>query len=81
MFQTKVVETIFVQYLQYLPEYRDVYVTMWKYAVQPNMPQINDTANPLCKPHMHTLLLFHSNNGRTNAPHCYFYTNINCIVS
>jgi len=49
MFQTKVQEKINTfSFNTYLRHYPDVYVTMWKNVVQPNRPQTDNAAHPLC---------------------------------
>jgi len=84
MFQTNVIENIKVHILRsvtfFFPQNRTVYEIMWKNTVEPGrlpmttlrmriaylIPKSTNTHSE-CE----ILMLFHGNNGCTNAPQCY----------
>ena len=85
MFQTKVVEKIKKHVLcsiTFFSENRAVCALMWKYIVERERPQMTircmrigcwmPKATNAHSQAVQYLLLFHCNNGCTNAPKCYF---------
>jgi len=64
-----------------------VYEIMWRNTVKSDMPQVTICAHCLLDTWLQThaqsmqySLLFHSNNGCTNAPQCHVCMHIACLV-
>jgi hypothetical protein len=74
-------------FVQLFPENRAAYEIMWTNTIQQDWPQIAimirrmRVACWVTKPKNIHLLLFHVNNGYANAPQCYVYTYIACLIS
>ena len=84
MFETKVVEKIKTHILcsttSFLSENRVIFEIMWKSILEPDQPQMTIWRMPIAcwipkatdtRSEYVLLLLFHYNNGCTNASHCY----------
>jgi len=90
VFETKFLEKFKTHILctvNFSPENHAVYEVTWKNLVQPDRSQLTlwrmRISCCMLQTHIHNmqyLLLFHGKNGDKDAPHCYVYNYIPCLV-